>query len=96
MPVGTNEEILTTQPRGLPMSKSNSDSRSEKALILYFRFVMAWTFLYAASHQVFVPSFTVVGFLNHTKTWHDVFAISFCPSIGFSSFMNRDECWVYG
>jgi hypothetical protein len=24
----------------------------EKGLILYFRFVMAWTFLYAASHQV--------------------------------------------
>ncbi len=63
------------------MSKSNSDSRSEKALILYFRFVMAWTFLYAASHQVFVPSFTVVGFLNHTKTWHDVFAIFTTPTM---------------
>ena len=31
-----------------------------KAIIVYFRFVMAWTFLYAASHQVFVPGWTVV------------------------------------
>ena len=31
-----------------------------KALILYFRFVMAWTFLYAASHQVFVPGWMAV------------------------------------
>jgi thiosulfate dehydrogenase [quinone] large subunit len=46
-----------------------------KPLILYFRFLMAWTFLYAASHQVFVPGWTVVGFLDHTKTFHDVFAI---------------------
>jgi thiosulfate dehydrogenase (quinone) large subunit len=79
MPVRANGEILTTQPRGLPMSKS--DSRTEKALVLYFRFVMAWTFLYAASHQVFVPSFTVVGFLNHTKTWHDIFAIFTTPTM---------------
>jgi len=63
------------------MSKSDSDSRTEKALVLYFRFVMAWTFLYAASHQVFVPSFTVVGFLSHTKTWHDVFAIFTTPTM---------------
>src|SRR5947207_12380073 len=81
MPAGANGKILTTQPRGLPMSKSDSDSRTEKALVLYFRFVMAWTFLYAASHQVFVPSFTVVGFLSHTKTWHDVFAIFTTPTM---------------
>ncbi|MGB8081848.1 MAG: DoxX family membrane protein, partial [Pseudolabrys sp.] len=52
-----------------------------KALILYFRFVMAWTFLYAASHQVFVPGWTVVGFLNHTKTFHDFFAIFTTPTM---------------
>lgn len=50
-----------------------SNSTMEKTLIIYFRFVMVWTFLYAASHQVFVPDWTVVGFLNHTKTFHDVF-----------------------
>ena len=52
-----------------------------KSLILYFRFVMAWTFLYAASHQVFVPGWTVVGFLNHTKTFHDFFAIFTTPTM---------------
>jgi len=58
-----------------------SNSPMEKSLILYFRFVMAWTFLYAASHQVFVPSFTVVGFLSHTKTWHDVFVVFTTPTM---------------
>ena len=52
-----------------------------KALILYFRFVMAWTFLYAASHQVFVPGWTIVGFLNHTKTFHDFFSIFTTPTM---------------
>lgn len=47
----------------------------ERTLILYFRLTMAWTFLYAASHQVFVPSFSVVGFLSHTKTFHEFFSV---------------------
>jgi thiosulfate dehydrogenase [quinone] large subunit len=51
-----------------------TNSPMEKALILYFRLAMAWTFLYAASHQVFDPSWSVAGFLNHTKTFHDVYA----------------------
>jgi hypothetical protein len=48
-----------------PMSNATPEtiSTAEKGLIFYFRMTMAWTFLYAASHQVFVPSFTVVGFL---------------------------------
>jgi len=56
-------------------------SNAEKSIILYFRLTMAWTFLYAASHQVFVPSFSVVGFLSHTKTWHDVFAMFTTPAM---------------
>lgn len=52
-----------------------------KALILYFRFLMAWTFLYAASHQIFVPGWTIVGFLNNTKTFHDFFAIFTTPTM---------------
>ena len=52
-----------------------------KALILYFRLVMAWTFLYAASHQVFVPGWTIVGFLNNTKTFHDFFALFTTPTM---------------
>ena len=51
------------------------------ALILYFRFVMAWTFLYAASHQVFVPEFSVIGFLSHTKTFHGFFAAFTTPTM---------------
>jgi thiosulfate dehydrogenase [quinone] large subunit len=53
----------------------------EKGLILYFRFLMAWTFLYAASHQVFVPSFSVVGFLSHTKTFHNIFVVFTTPAM---------------
>jgi thiosulfate dehydrogenase [quinone] large subunit len=56
------------------------DTPTEKYLIIFFRLTMAWTFLYAASHQVFVPSFSVVGFLNHTKTFHDVFVIFTTPT----------------
>jgi thiosulfate dehydrogenase [quinone] large subunit len=51
----------------------------ERALVFYFRLVMAWTFLYASSHQVFDPNFTVVGFLSHTKTFHDLFAVFTTP-----------------
>lgn len=58
-----------------------SNSTMEKTLIIYFRFLMAWTFLYAASHQVFVPDWTVVGFLNHTKTFHDVFVVFTTPTM---------------
>jgi thiosulfate dehydrogenase [quinone] large subunit len=53
----------------------------EKSLILFFRFTMAWTFLYAASHQVFVPSFSVIGFLKTTKTFHDVFVVFTTPTM---------------
>jgi thiosulfate dehydrogenase [quinone] large subunit len=53
----------------------------ERFLILYFRFLMAWTFLYAASHQVFVPSFSVIGFLSHTKTFHNLFVVFTTPTM---------------
>src|SRR5215472_4915707 len=56
-------------------------STFERNIILYFRFTMAWTFLYAASHQVFDPSFSVAGFLSHTKTFHDVYTVFTAPSI---------------
>jgi thiosulfate dehydrogenase [quinone] large subunit len=42
---------------------------------------MAWTFIYAASHQVFVAGWSVVGFLDKTKTFHDFFAIFTSPGI---------------
>lgn len=58
-----------------------TDSAANKSLLIYLRMTMAWTFLYAASHQVFDPSFTVVGFLNTTKTFHDFFAIFTTPAM---------------
>jgi hypothetical protein len=42
--------------------------------------LMAWTFLYAASHQVFVPGWSVAGFVNKTKTFHDLFAVFTGPN----------------
>jgi thiosulfate dehydrogenase [quinone] large subunit len=56
-------------------------SSYERALVLFFRLTMAWTFLYAASHQVFDPNWTVVGFLSHTKTFHDLFAVFTTPTM---------------
>jgi thiosulfate dehydrogenase [quinone] large subunit len=46
-----------------------SRTRGERAVILFLRLTMAWTFLYAASHQVFV-TWSVADFLNSTKTFH--------------------------
>jgi thiosulfate dehydrogenase [quinone] large subunit len=68
---------LHAQREGLVMPMSSS----EKTVLLYLRLTMAWTFLYAASHQVFVPSFSVVGFLSHTKTFHDFFAMFTTPTM---------------
>ena len=58
-----------------------ASSTFDRNITLYFRFTMAWTFLYAASHQVFDPKFSVAGFLSHTKTFHDVFAVFTTPSL---------------
>ena len=58
-----------------------TDSRSERALIIFFRLAMAWTFLYAASHQVFVPGWSVAGFLNSTKTFHGIYSLFTGPVI---------------
>jgi thiosulfate dehydrogenase (quinone) large subunit len=57
------------------------ESATEKRFIFLLRVLMAWTFLYAASHQVFVPGWSVAGFLNRTKTFHDLFALLTGPNI---------------
>src|SRR5262245_57370067 len=57
------------------------ESPTERRFILAFRLLMAWTFLYAASHQVFNPKFSVAAFLSHTKTFHDVYAVFATPSL---------------
>jgi thiosulfate dehydrogenase [quinone] large subunit len=54
---------------------------TEKSFIFSLRMLMAWTFLYAASQQVFVPGWSVVGFLSSTKTSHDLFAVFTGPTV---------------
>lgn len=56
-------------------------SRKERGLILFFRLAMGWTFLYAASHQAFIPGWSVVGFLNNAKTFHDVLSVFTTPAV---------------
>lgn len=56
-------------------------SAFDRASILFFRLTMAWMFLYAASHQVFDPSWSVVGFLSHTKTFHEFFSVFTTPTM---------------
>ena len=56
-------------------------SAFDRIAIVFFRLTMAWTFLYAASHQVFDPKWSVVGFLSHTKTFHDLFAVFTTPTM---------------
>ena len=57
------------------------ESATEKRFIFLLRMLMAWTFLYAASHQVLVPGWSVAGFLSKTKTFHNLFAIFTTPSV---------------
>lgn len=64
------------------MTYTPTRSGAEKALILGLRLSMAWTFLYAASHQVFVPGWSATGFLAHTKTFHGFFSLFTGPVIG--------------
>jgi thiosulfate dehydrogenase (quinone) large subunit len=81
MTFGLTAKFKGTHSRTSKGRASMSDSPMEKCLIVFFRLTMAWTFLYAASHQVFVPTFSVVGFLSHTKTFHDVFVLFTTPTM---------------
>jgi thiosulfate dehydrogenase [quinone] large subunit len=56
------------------------DNHTERGFVLVFRLLMAWTFLYAASHQVFNPKFSAVAFLSQTKTFHDVYSVIAIPA----------------
>jgi thiosulfate dehydrogenase [quinone] large subunit len=53
----------------------------DKRLVLVFRLMMGWTFLYAGAWQVLSPEFSVTGFLAHTKTFHDLYAPLTAPAI---------------
>ncbi len=64
-----------------------NQARIEKGLVLFFRLAMAWTFLWAGFRQVFLQDFSVVPFLQHTKTFHDFYAVfataQWAPFISF-------------
>jgi thiosulfate dehydrogenase (quinone) large subunit len=53
----------------------------ERKLIFFFRVAMGWIFLHAGLGQVLAPHFSIVPFLEHTKTFHDAFAIFTGPII---------------
>jgi len=78
--VPANEKKLT-QPQQKAQVMIQSESSTDRGFTLVFRLLMAWTFLYAASHQVFNPKFSAAGFLSHTKTFHDVYAVLVTPTI---------------
>jgi thiosulfate dehydrogenase [quinone] large subunit len=66
----------------IPVEEATMNRTSmERSLLLFFRLAMAWTFLYAASHQVFVPGWSVAGFLNSTKTFHPIYSQFTGPAI---------------
>ena len=56
------------------------DNPASRSLIVLLRLSMAWTFLYAASHQVFVD-WSVAGFLGGAKTFHGLFALFTGPVV---------------
>lgn len=56
------------------------DNPASRSLILLLRLSMAWTFLYAASHQVFA-GWSVAGFLGSAKTFHGFFEMFTGPGI---------------
>lgn len=58
-----------------------SHSRSEQTIIVLLRLMIGWVFLYAASHQVTVPGWSITGFLSNTKTFNGLFSIFTGPGI---------------
>jgi thiosulfate dehydrogenase (quinone) large subunit len=50
-----------------------TQSATNRTILFLFRILMGWTFLYAGIHH-FGDNGFVVGFLNRTKTFHDVYA----------------------
>jgi thiosulfate dehydrogenase (quinone) large subunit len=62
------------------MTEAVQRSGLERALILFFRLTIGWTFLYAAIHHFGDDKF-VVGFLSRTKTFHDVYAPFTSPTV---------------
>ena len=56
-------------------------ANGDRRFVFIFRMLMAWTFLYAASHQVLNQKFSVAKFLGETKTFHDVYTVLATPTL---------------
>jgi thiosulfate dehydrogenase (quinone) large subunit len=52
----------------------------EEILIVFFRVTIGWTFLWAGIHH-FGDDKYIVGFLSHTKTFHDIYAPFTSPAV---------------
>jgi thiosulfate dehydrogenase [quinone] large subunit len=53
----------------------------DRRMVLLFRLLMGWTFLYAGAWQIMTPSFSAAGILEQTRTFHEVYAPLTSPSI---------------
>jgi thiosulfate dehydrogenase [quinone] large subunit len=67
--------------RKAAMTDTTAQPTAERNLVFLMRMLMAWTFLYSASHQVLNPKFSAAAFLKSTKTFHDVYAVFTAPSL---------------
>jgi thiosulfate dehydrogenase [quinone] large subunit len=57
------------------------DTTLQRSLIVFFRLVVGWTFLYAGFTQLFViPDWSAAEFLTHTKTFHALMAPLAAPA----------------
>ena len=53
----------------------------DRRVVLVFRLLMGWVFLYAGFSQVFLLNFSTAEFLEHTKTFHTLYAPLTSPAI---------------
>ena len=74
------------------MNANPLETPLNRALILFFRVAMGWTFLYAGIHQLLDPHWSAAGFLGTTKTFHFLYA----PLIGSSLMPLIDFMVKYG
>ncbi len=56
-------------------------TKTENAIIIFFRVAIGWIFLHAGLDQILSPHFSIVPFLSHTKTFHDAFAVFTLPKV---------------
>ena len=75
------------------MTANPLETPLHRALILFFRVAMGWTFLYAGITQTFIePHWTAASFLAHTKTFHMLYG----PLVGSSLMPLIDFCVKWG